>query len=40
MEPWGRIETDYCISAANMFRISGPNNGILIAKKHNVLDLR
>ena len=38
-ELWGRIETEHCISAANMFKNAGPNNGIIISKKHSVLDL-
>ena len=38
-EMWGRIETEHCISAANMFKNAGSNNGIIISKKHSVLDL-
>ena len=37
---WGRIETQYCVTAANMFRLSGPSNGLIIARKHSVLDLK
>ena len=39
-EVWGRVETEHCISAANMFRMTGPNNGIIISKKHSILDMK
>jgi len=38
-EKWGRVETPFCVTAANMFRLSGPSNGVIIARKHSVLDL-
>eukprot|EP00092_Neocalanus_flemingeri_P080042 GFUD01099793.1.p1 GENE.GFUD01099793.1~~GFUD01099793.1.p1 ORF type:complete len:414 (+),score=71.54 GFUD01099793.1:115-1356(+) len=38
-ETWGRIRTSQCITAANMFKISGPNNGLVISKTHHLLEL-
>ena len=38
-ELWGRIDSPYCVSAANMFRLSGPNNGLILSRKHHILDL-
>lgn len=36
-ETWGRIKTSQCITAANMFKISGPNNGLVISRTHDLL---
>jgi len=38
-ETWGRIRTPTCITAANMFKVSGPNNGLVISKTHHLLEL-
>ena len=36
---WGRIDSPHCVTAANMFRLSGPNNGLILSRKHHLLDL-
>ena len=38
-ETWGRIRTGSCITAANMFKVSGPNNGLVISRTHHILEL-
>jgi len=38
-ETWGRVRTPSCITAANMFKVSGPNNGLVISKTHHILEL-
>jgi len=38
-ETWGRIRTAKSMTAANMFKISGPNNGLVISDTHHLLDL-
>ena len=37
---WGRVETATCVTAANMFRISGPTTGLLLSRQHSLLQLR
>ena len=39
-EVWGRVETASCVTAANMFRISGPTTGLLLSRQHSLLQLR
>ena len=39
-EVWGRVETATCVTAANMFRISGPTTGLLLSRQHSLLQLR
>ena len=36
---WGRIDSPHCVTAANMFRLSGPNNGLILSRKHHILEL-
>ena len=38
-ETWGRVETPHCITGANMFRLSGPNNGLVLSRTHHLLEL-
>ncbi|XP_023336936.1 uncharacterized protein LOC111707970 [Eurytemora carolleeae] len=38
-ETWGRIRTKTSLSGANVFRLVGPNNAIILADRHNVLEL-
>ena len=38
-ETWGRVKTPYCITGANMFRLSGPNNGLVLSRTHHLLEL-
>ena len=33
------METEHCITAANMFRLSGPNNGLVLSRRHHLLEL-
>ena len=39
-EVWGRVETATCVTAANMFCISGPTTGLLLSRQHSLLQLR
>ena len=39
-EVWGRVESGSCVTAANMFRISGPSTGLLISRTHSILQLK
>ena len=34
------METATCVTAANMFRISGPTTGLLLSRQHSLLQLR
>ena len=38
-EMWGRFDSPHCVTAANMFRLSGPNNGLILSRKHHILEL-
>jgi len=39
MEVWGRIRSAHSMSAANVFKTSGPFSGLIISNNHNVLNL-
>jgi len=38
-EPWGRIKAPGCVSAANVFKVAGPSNGLIISSTHNLFDI-
>jgi len=38
-EPWGRIKSPGCSSAANVFKVAGPSNGLIISSSHSLFDI-
>ena len=38
-EEWGRVRTVHSVTAANVFPISGPHSGLVVANNHNLLNL-
>jgi len=38
-ESWGRIVSPGCSTAANLFKVAGPNNGLILSTSHSIFDI-